>query len=797
MIQIASSPTYTQQYYETQESENPLTFHYNVLGVRNLVNYVFRSLEAKIDNISQGTSSYALVTLRENITDYLTQTALAGGQTPVIYLDDNAAGTNYSGAYRAINIKTVSGVTQFYLMNVGNDAPTFFGAKQFGDDYTSQVVYRYRNTFTFQVYDKTAVGSSRRSVLLATVRQQMSAQGTVVFNVAEVVKGYTPPEGTLSIQVTASEKDYFGNEAEVQTDLINFVQAYADPANYGDWIMFNPNNGGRILDSTGRILYYDSGDGAYPFFLNYILNDELLDKENASLRIKLNFYREGNLLYTLFLAADIVVGLNSLDLSQYEEVSEALAQYAPDRIGASLMASYVTAGEFGSQFNSAEFRIASGSGFSRASQEYTFRALAYRLDNRRDFYFCFDNSIGGRSTMLCKQYKRQTAPEIVALRNRDTISNAVARETEYAELSFPYSDLDSLRTLYGYDLGKLGKDNGIYESRNVTRIGRYGDTKQWIIQSANYDLNNSDLYRTHSLTLYRPLFTGADTPVPARVRILDIDVFFTSATVNCVIDPRGNTVVERGLYLGSDKYVSKSNADAYSIILENLVLGRSYTVRAYAKTTTQEYRSAPQTFIAQTSGLIAYFDGKEHGSDNTHWIDLTGSPTMALTGFPAESTWTSGFVNDGLNVYGSDQTGLAARSQQTNGWDGFTITHLTHIPGDANLKAQDAITYIVGNRLIAVPLNDWTSDKWRAVFSHVADLKNKTWTVYLNGELLTQIPDPQLQIATLKNIVLGGGVVGEYQRYDGKIFAIMLHDYALSATRARNLYSYLSNRFPQ
>ena len=213
--------------------------------------------------------------------------------------------------------------------------------------------------------------------------------------------------------------------------------------------------------------------------------------------------------------------------------------------------------------------------------------------------FIYDNGIGGKSSYLCNQFKQYTEPEIVALRNQDNISNRVARETELVDLIFKYEDLDALRFLFGYDVSSISKESGIYESRNIVRIGELGDTKTWIIQSNAYDVTTEELYKDFTLTLYRPLFSGSDTPVPSSVMCSVSDITPTSAKVSCVVTQIGGTIIERGIYMNGVKKSSFSTSNSYVIEVTDLISGTTYTIVPYVVAGTQEYRGNSKTFIAQ------------------------------------------------------------------------------------------------------------------------------------------------------------------------------------------------------
>ena len=600
MIQILHSPSYSQQYIPDYDPEETLTFNYNVVGANNNVTYTFRSLQAKLDTIGRDSSTgNAIVTLRENITDYLLQVKQITGNNPVIYIDDKIVA--YTGVYYALNAATVGSVTRFVIANIGNAASTYLGDVDFPDDYTSQIVYKYRNIFQFEVYDVSYVGTTQLHTLITTVRQQSNRNGEVVFNVSEIVKGYVPENGALSVSVKATETDYFGNTDNIDTDDLHLIDAGISTINYGEYILFNPNTAGTLLDTTGYRLIYNPSK-IYPFYINFICNETVIQRAIRSVEAYVNIYSSNmTVVNTVSVPISINIGLNVIDISGNQDLLFALNRYKPTKVGISIIFNYEITGEFDrTQFNPDEFDTPpAGEMPTLKSHEYLCDCINYTLNNRRDFLFIYDNGIGGKSSYLCNQFKQYTEPEIVALRNQDNISNRVARETELVDLIFKYEDLNALRFLFGYDVSLISKESGIYESRNIVRIGELGDTKTWIIQSNTYDVTNEDLYKDFTLTLYRPLFSGFDTPVPSSVMCSVSDITPASAKVSCTVTQIGGTIIERGIYMNGVKKSSFSTSNSYVIEVTDLISGTTYTIVPYVVAGTQEYRGNSKTFIAQ------------------------------------------------------------------------------------------------------------------------------------------------------------------------------------------------------
>lgn len=483
--------------------DNPDTsFDYNVVGVLSTVSYRFRSVQAKMNKITQQ-EQWALLSLRENINDYLSKVATISGRNPQVYLEDTVDGLyNYTGSYEVAEIKTdISGNTQILIKAIGNDSPTFYGLKDFPNDNTSQLVYQYRNRMTYEVYDVTPINGFSKNVLLTTRRQQLSASGYNAFNISELAKGYVAETGGVAIKVVVTSTDYFANTDTVTTDPCTLVQARVPEINYGTYILFNPKTGGEILPTTGYQLLYNNSE-VYPFYVNFITNS-LMGAEGVAMQMKIQLFQKDTLLDTQFISIPTTVGLNIVDLAQYPNLTNSIIARKPTTIKVEVLYRTTISGEFTSEFNS-EFDVGAigGSGQSTA---HTISCRHYVLDNRRDFYFSYQNGIGGISTYLCNEYRRITEPEIVAMRNASSISNSVARETESIELTFKYVDLKGLNFLLGYSIDSLLKYDGIFESQNIQRIGSGDIRLPWIIKGSSYDLSNSTLYKDIIMTIYRPL----------------------------------------------------------------------------------------------------------------------------------------------------------------------------------------------------------------------------------------------------------------------------------------------------
>lgn len=501
-LEVVSSPVYT----------DPATgFKYNVVGALSTVSFRFKSLQAKLVKVTNW-NQFALIEVSADIKEYLEQVAAAMGTTYAqVYIEDtDPNGFNYSKSYNVhLHENTAEGHSQLELHDIANDnTKTFYGVKSWADNYDSQCVYQYRNNLTFEVYDTTPANGIVRDVLLYTNRTQLAANGYASCNISELAKGYVGETGGIGLSVKVTSRDFFGNAAEVMTEQCILVRARVPQINYGSYIMYNPENKGQVLPTTGYRLFYGA-EHVWPFYVNFITND-LMGEEGITVRLTVSFCKAGSQVGRAIVQIPTVVGLNVIDLTDPSLVAhgatihDLILQYQPDTLR--VTPSYVIQNE--GEFESAQFTnqyFIFGQAGDGVGATVQVPCVKYELDNRRDFYFVFQNGIGGLSSYLCTEYTRQVDPEIVALRNADTIGNSIARETETVELVFKYTDLIGLKFLFGYDIHTLTKVDGVYESITVTRVGAKGDKVTWIVSEGQYDLPNSTKYKDISFSVYRPI----------------------------------------------------------------------------------------------------------------------------------------------------------------------------------------------------------------------------------------------------------------------------------------------------
>lgn len=501
-LEVVSSPVYTDQ---------ATGFKYNVVGALSTVSFRFKSLQAKLVKVTSW-NQFALMEVDADIKEYLEQVATAMGTAYAqVYIEDtDPSGFNYSKSYNVhLHENTAEGHSQLELHDIANDnTKTFYGTKSWADSYESQCVYQYRNNLTFEVYDTTLANGVVRDVLLYTNRTQLAANGYASYNISELAKGYVGETGGIGLSVRVVSRDFFGNTAEITTDQCILVRARVPQINYGSYIMYNPENKGQMLPTTGYQLFYGA-ERVWPFYVNFITND-LMGEEGVSVRLTVSFRRAGSQIGRAIVSIPTVVGLNVIDLTDPSlaaggsTIHDLILQYQPDSLV--VTPSYViqNAGEFETSQFTNEYFITDQAG-DGVGASMTIPCTKYELDNRRDFYFVFQNGIGGLSSYLCMEYTRKVDPEIVALRNADTIGNSIARETETVELSFKYIDLAGLKFLFGYDIHTLTKVDGVYESITVTRVGAKGDKVVWIVSEGQYELPNSAKYEDISFSVYRPI----------------------------------------------------------------------------------------------------------------------------------------------------------------------------------------------------------------------------------------------------------------------------------------------------
>lgn len=500
MIQIVSSPTYKKSY---ETPLGPIEFDYNVVGTLSNVSYTFRPQQAQMLAITQH-ENWASLELRGNINEYLSKVSDATAREPQIFIEDTLTeGFNYTGVYTVMDSRvSSSGNSLLRLKFPNSDTTTFYGDKSWPDNHDSQLVYKYRTRITYRVLDMTPVLGVPRNILLATQRQQLNSTGYNNFNISELAKGHVSTTGSVALQVEVTATDYFGNSESTTTDPCVLIMARNPEVNYGRYTLFNPESNGQILPTTGYRLLYNK-HGIYPFYVNFVTNT-IIGRGGVVVQIKVQLYNNETLVNTQFATIPPIVGLNTVDLSAITTIAQSIADNKPTSISVQVLYHTTVMGEFTEQFTHTEFN-ATHKGGAGQSATMTVPCKFYELDNRRDFYFSYQNGLGGLSTYLCTEYKRSTEPEIVALRNASTISNSVARETESVELTMKYTDLRGLDFLLGYKADTMAKYDGIYESQNVTRIGPDASRMEWIIKSNSYDLPNATLYKDVNINIYRPI----------------------------------------------------------------------------------------------------------------------------------------------------------------------------------------------------------------------------------------------------------------------------------------------------
>lgn len=487
-------------------------FRYDVCAARSNVGVTIRSDQAAMDNIT-AYGRDILLTLRSNINQYLLDVRAVTGADPNVAIEDvTGVGYNYSGKYRVSLILTsAGGNTQVVLSSIGSESPTYYGEKQFGEDNTSQFVYRHRTRYSIQIIDVTPVDGVSRNIILAERMQNSSIFGYASVNLSETALGYLEGTGGILVKAHITETDFFNNSEVLDTDSIVFVDARNPDVNYGLYTMFNPTDGGKLLPSTGRSVIYNN-DTVYPFYVNFVCN-EAVEDSNSNTRIHIRLKgRDGTELTTITQDVDISIGLNCIDLSKIQSFIYEISARNAYSIDIWIERSFWSGvfGEFDGREFTDEFLISSGTPGLRVSGVTEVPCRYHVLNDRRDFYFTYQNSIGGISCMLTENYRRMTLSELSALRNSSTISNTVSRATESVELIFDRVDLSTVRFLTGYDLRESYKYDGIFESGNVDRFTSDGQRITWIVQQKEYEVQNRDLYRDLSLVIYRPIGMGAN-----------------------------------------------------------------------------------------------------------------------------------------------------------------------------------------------------------------------------------------------------------------------------------------------
>lgn len=507
MLVITDTPIIEKEYIP-DGSTDPKTYTFNTVGVLDNVYVGVTSYQMPILYISG--NNYATIHAAGDYTKQLKQVSDKTGDL-IIYLYDNYnVGYNYSGQYKLTNVQFLNGETTAVLNFTGNAGATFFGEKYFPDTTYSQIVYSYQNKLTFNVYDYTQLSAGIFvEKLITTVNQNMPIDGISYLNLSEIMLPYVKDTGCKMVRIDVTEVDYFGNTSTVKGRPLSFIYGSIPQGNYYEYIIFNPINKGKILPTSAEKLYFNE-KYIYPFYINFILQDIGIGISDAKGQIIIRSYVSDITMQPQDeLVSDITMqrGLNSLDLSKIKGFLNIINKQI-DYITVQLMTTY---GEAGGQYEKTQFTeefILAGVTSTETSNKFVVKFEKRLLNDRRDFYFEYNNGIGGISTILSTNYDETVENETISLRNRNELDNVIARSTEVVKVTFDQIGLDRLQGLLGFNPDYLFKVNGIYESKKIKRIGSDLSIKEYIIRNASYNKGNQDIYNTVSIEAFRPMNIG-------------------------------------------------------------------------------------------------------------------------------------------------------------------------------------------------------------------------------------------------------------------------------------------------
>lgn len=591
MLIVVDTPVIEKK-YTPQGSTEQKSYTFNTVGVLDNIYVGVESYQMPLSYID-GTT-YATIHTPTDYTAELNQVKNELGEIIVYIYDNYEVGYNYSGRYRLENIIYENNETTASLYFIDNEGPTFFGNKYFSDTTYSQVSYKYRNQITFNIYDYTQLGNSFVDKLITSVVQNMSTNGINYINLSEIALSYVKQTGCRMIRISVTEVDYFGNNSTLQGRPMSFIYGSLPEVNYYKYVLFNPINQGRILPTTTDKVYFNN-KRIYPFYINFILQDEGIPENGYNLKILYRTYvsRNGEYIIQNQIQDNVTAqrGLNVFDISSTkaliglinENISYITVQFIYER-------GYAT-GQFTSQFTE-EFVLA-GQTETGNSIEYDVKLEFREFNDRRDFYLQYNNGIGGMSTILSTNYEESIEPEIVSLRNREVLNNLVVRSTEVMSVTFNQVNQDKLKEILGFEPSYMFKVNGIYESNSITRIGADLSEKEYIIRSATYNKDNQELYNTVKIELFRPMNSGfqqigsVDIDMKLEtdggaINLLD-DSFYYDGTNICNYGTRlgGNIDIEDSTYtlITNGSYVnSLDDSQGMTILYEG---GWTYAIGNY------------------------------------------------------------------------------------------------------------------------------------------------------------------------------------------------------------------------
>lgn len=561
MLIVVDTPVLEKRYTpEGTTKEEVYTF--NTVGVLDNVYIGVESYQMPLSFIN-GTT-YATIHIMTDYTAELNQIKTEVGEVIVYVYDNYEMGYNYSGRYKLENIIYDGSETTASLYFVDNNGPTFFGVKYFPATTNSQVSYKYRNQITFNVYDYVQLGSQFVDKLITSVTQNMNANGINYINISEIALPYVNSTGSRMIRISATEVDYFGNTSTLQGRPITFIYGSLPEVNYYKYILFNPINEGNILPTTTDKIYYNN-ERIYPFYINFILQDEGIQENGYTMKIIYRTYilQNGKYIIQNQIQDNISTsrGLNIFDISTTRSLIGLLNKNIAYITIQLMYERGYNMGQFTTQFTD-EFVLA-GQTETGDIKEYDVKLEFREFNDRRDFYMKYNNGIGGISTILSTNYEESIDPEIISLRNRNVLNNLVVRSTEVMDVTFDQVNQDKLKEILGFEPSYMFKSNGIYESSSITRIGADLSEKEYIIRNATYNKNNQDLYNTVKVELFRPMNSGFQ-----QIGSVDIDMKIETngGEINLMDDGYyvdGNNICKFGVQMGG---VISAEVGEYTLI---------------------------------------------------------------------------------------------------------------------------------------------------------------------------------------------------------------------------------------
>lgn len=565
MLVITETPLIEKKYKSPDDFSTLKTYVFNTVGVLDNIYIGVTSYEMPLNYID-GLEMAVIHCLGDFVQD-LKKISDTEGNIYVWLQDNDDNGYNYSGNYRLTNITFDGTETSAVLNFVETTGATFFGEKYFPQTTYSQIVFRKDNRLTFTVYERLQLAFGFINKQLTTVHQEMNVNGTNHINLSEIALSYIKPTGCVVLQIDVSEIDRFGNTSKITSRPISFIYGSIPEVNYYKYILFNPVNDGLILPTTYDKLYYTYLDNVYPFYVNFILQDEGLAITGNVGKIIIRSYMKSDpaVQNSVQDTIQFVRGLNVVDISKITNI-ENILNYQIDYI--TIQFAYQTGaeeGEFTTQFTP-EFMLSGGTK-TVDSSKYAVNVEEREFNDRRDFYIKYNNGIGGISTLLSTNFEEEIDPEIVSLRNRETLNNIVVRSTEVMKVTFDQIDLYKLKQILGFEPQYMFKTNGIYESDKLTRIGADGSEKEYIIRSSKYNKNNQDLYNTISVEIFRPMNSGfqqiGDCKIETKIRDITGNIKYPNLMDNGLINKRVSSV--NNVQIGELKLPITDTYELYSM----------------------------------------------------------------------------------------------------------------------------------------------------------------------------------------------------------------------------------------